>query len=171
MTLIFVGGAQRTGTTMLQSLLCQAPDTNPMIMEARYLFCLVRAYASAKRVWNIKTKDYFDNPENLPRFHSEFIVKFLKNTASRYDDVPHLVLKEPHLTLYFADLFELLPAARFVVMLRDPRDAIASMIEVGKKLDTEEKKNYLPKRDMAELSKYFKSFYGPISHTKNAIRR
>lgn len=168
MTSIFVGGAQRTGTSVLQSLLCQAPGTNPMIMEADYLLNLVRAYARAKRAWNIKSKDYFDNPENLRRFHSEFIVKFLKNTASRYNDVPHLVLKEPHLTLYFPDLFELLPAARFVVILRDPRDAISSMIEVGQELQAEGKKTFFQKRHMAELSKYFKSFYDPICNTKNA---
>ncbi len=167
MTTIFVGGAQRTGSTLLQSLLCQAPGTNPMIMEAAYLLSLVRVYADAKRVWETKTEDYFDDPDTLRQFHSDIIVRFLENTASRFDDAPHLVLKEPHLTMFFPDLFELLPAAKFVVIMRDPRDTIASMIEVSEKMDAEGTTKYFPNRDMAEMSKHFKSFYGPILNAKN----
>ena len=167
----FVGGAERTGTTVLQSLLCQAPGTNPMIMEVEYLRDLVRAYARAKSDWNSKTKDYFDSPDSLRRFHSKFTGEFLKNTASRYDDAQHLVLKEPRLTILFPDLFELLPAARFLIILRDPRDAIASMVEVGRRMQDEGKIFSFQKRDMAQLSAYFKSFYAPVLNTKDAELR
>ena len=171
MTSFFVGGAERTGTTVLQSLLCQAPGTNPMIMEAQYLRNLVWAYGRAKSKWESKTKDYFDTRDDLRRFHSEYIRKFLKNTASRYDDARHLVLKDPHLTKLFPELFELLPAARFLVILRDPRDAMASMVEVGRKMQDEGMTHVFQKRDMDQLSNYFISFYSRVLSTKDAPLR
>lgn len=171
MTSFFVGGAERAGTTVLQSLLCQAPGTNPMIMEVEYLTHLVKDYARAKSSWNSRTEDYFDSPDSLRRFHSEFIGKFLKITASRYDNARHLVLKHPGLTRRFPDLFELLPAARFIVILRDPRDAIASMVEVGRKEQDEGQMisgDIFQERSMPQLSNYFKGFYAPILNAKDA---
>jgi len=35
--LVFIGGFLRTGTTLLQTILCSSPQGNPMIGEARNL--------------------------------------------------------------------------------------------------------------------------------------
>ena len=39
-----------------------------------------------------------------------------------------IVQKQPVMTEYFPELLELIPASKFLVMVRDPRDAIASQI-------------------------------------------
>src|SRR3546814_15733803 len=57
----------------------------------------------------------------------------LQKTHQRSGRPAALVLKSPELATYFPHAAVLLPAARFVISVRDPKDTIASMIEVGEK--------------------------------------
>ena len=166
MTAIFVGGSQRSGTTLVQTILCASGATNPMIGEAKYFRQLVQAYAFGKRQFSGETRDYFKDLEELRVFHGGLIQRFLDHTLARFEGAKHLVLKEPHLTMLFPELVELLPAARFICVVRDPRDVIASMIEVGRKLDEkgiadDPMGRMFVRRDMRALSRHYLSFYLP----------
>lgn len=166
MTTVFVGGSQRSGTTLLQTILCASGATNPMIGEAKYFRQLVQAYVFGKRQFAGETRDYFTDVEELRAFHAGLLQGFLSHTLKRFAGARHLVLKEPHLTMLFPELGELLPAARFVCVVRDPRDVIASMVEVGKKLTAQgigddPMGRMFARRDMGALSRHYLSFYMP----------
>jgi 2-phosphoglycerate kinase len=48
-TIIFVGGAARSGTTLLQAILCSSPETNHLIPESVIFRTIVEAYMAVKR--------------------------------------------------------------------------------------------------------------------------
>ncbi len=176
MSWIFVGGSQRGGTTLLQTLLCQDAEANPLIQEAKYLRHLVAAYRFGKLQFQLETKDYFRDAENYLAFNRKLIRAFLDNTLSLFPGRKHLVLREPHLTMLFPELGELLPKARFLCVMRDPRDVIASMIEVGKKLkaqgkDTDAMARMFIGRDMTQLSQHVMSFYDPVFRSRDPALR
>jgi hypothetical protein len=172
MATVFVGGSQRSGTTLVQTILCRSSGANPMVGEVKYLRQMVQAYAFGKRMFGSETNDYFDNPEELRRFHGGLLESFLAHARARFKS-SHLVLKEPHLTMVFPELAELVPEARFVCVVRDPRDVIASMIEVGQKLAASGIKNEamadtFARRNMREMCKHYLSFYLPALRSASA---
>jgi hypothetical protein len=167
MSIIFVGGSQRSGTTMLQTILCQDQAANPLIQEAKYLRHLVGAYRFGKIHFDAETSDYFKDQAAYARFNAQLIRGFLRATRALFPGTQHLVLREPHLTMLFPDLAELLPQVKFICVVRDPRDAIASMVQVGEKLKKQGVKGdtmaeLFATRNMDRLSRHYLSFYAPV---------
>ena len=132
-TLIFVGGAPRTGTTLLQGLICTSPRTNDYIAECSYLTAFMEPYRRALDAWEAHTHDYFDNVEDMCGFHADVLRQVLSRFRRFLGSGEALVLKDPCLTASFYILAYLLPEARFAVMIRDPLDAVSSRLEVMEK--------------------------------------
>ncbi len=169
---IFIGGAPRTGTTLLNSLLCRDTTTNPLIAEASYLAYVISTYSRGKRVWRVEGDAYFDDLQDYANFSRPWLMAFLEKTARRYPQAQHLVLKSPELTKYFPDLFELVPQAQFLMAVRDPCDAIASLIEVGDKLkqtrDSPTLVKILDRGDVKALAQFFCDYYRPCQRYDNS---
>ena len=161
MATIFVGGCQRTGTSAVQQLLCQLPEANPYLYEASFLRMQVTCYAEAKTTFDGNHACYFGGLENLKQFQGGVIQAFLDHAKRVLGGCEHLVLKEPHLTILWPHLYELMPDARFLLMMRDPRDVIASMIQVGERQKSAGQDYLFARRDIRELCQHFVSFYGP----------
>jgi len=161
MGIFFVGGSQRSGTTVFQELLCQDPATNPMVREVSYLHRLVEAYRFGEEEFDNDTCSYFDDLTSLRRFNAELVERFIDHVSRRFNPASHLILKHPELTPYFPDLHELLPEAHILLIVRDPRDIIASMIEVGSKLKQAGVEHIFQGRNMSQLCHYVYSFYLP----------
>lgn len=165
MSVVFVGGCQRTGTSMLHTLLCQDDSVNPPINEAKYLQTLVLAYHIGLADFEAKTRDYFGDRDAFRRFHGGVVGQFLERVRSRFPGRDHLCLKEPHLTMLFPDVATLVPEARFVCIVRDPRDVIASMIRVGERLHATGVDDAMGRvflsRDIESMVAYLHSFYAP----------
>jgi len=137
MARFFVGGYLRSGTTLLQSILCNSPDCNPMIGEAVFLRGIVEAYRRSLTMFDLHAKYYFDDTEQLRHLCAGYTEDFLARTEKRLANPKHLVLKHPQLTPHFPWLHLLAPESRFIVIVRDPRDTIASAVSAMKKGATE----------------------------------
>ncbi|APZ93679.1 sulfotransferase family protein [Fuerstiella marisgermanici] len=168
MTYIFVGGSQRSGTSIAQQMLCQLPAANPYLHEASFLRSLVQCYVDARTNYDRNEHCYFDSVQELRNFQSGVVHAFLEGLTQRLSKPLHLILKEPHLTILWPFLFELVPEAKFLLMVRDPRDVIASMITVGEKLKRLGQQYLFVDRDIPSLCAHFLSFYQPAFAVKSS---
>ena len=166
MTCFYVGGSQRSGTTLLQTILCQDGSTNPLIHEAKYFRHLVAAYRFGKRAFKGETCDYFRDLEDYRAFNARLFSETLAKFAGMFPQAQHLVLREPHITMLFPELHELLPESRFLCTVRDPRDVVASMIRVGERLagkgiHDDAMAKLFNSRNIPAIAAHYLSFYGP----------
>lgn len=168
MAVLFVGGSQRTGTSIAQQMLCQLPSANPYIYEANYLRQLVQCYADARDNFGSSHESYFTDVQSLRGFNSGVVLAFLEQTKQRLGGCEHLILKEPHLTMLWPALAELVPDAKFVLMIRDPRDVIASMVQVGEKQQRLGQNYIFAARNIPQMCRHFLSFYGPALNYQDA---
>ncbi|HAJ76524.1 MAG TPA: hypothetical protein DCM64_08710 [Gammaproteobacteria bacterium] len=67
----------------------------------------------------------------------------------------------------FPYVIELIPTCKFVIVVRDPRDIITSMIEVGKRKQELGEQHFFQKRDIKHLCEYIKFFYAPVFSSAN----
>lgn len=128
--LVLVGGAPRAGTTMLEALVCSGDGVNNIIAECSYFSQLIAAYDQGRRSFGNHTKYYFDSLDEFRDYNRGIVSGFLERTAARLGHPAILALKDPMLTARFALVAELLPATKFVIISRDPRDAVASRVRV-----------------------------------------
>jgi len=161
MKFLFVGGSQRSGTTVLQKFLCMDSQTTPKLAEASYLRLLLQAYQQGKYDFEHDTGSYFVTPEDFRHFHAGLIYSFLQRTLAQYPSARTLVLKEPHLTQLFIELAELVPDSKLILIMRDPRDILASMIDVGLRMKKLGQSHFFQQRNIEQLSQHIKSFYAP----------
>jgi len=128
MGLYFVGGYLRSGTTMLQTILCASQECNPMIGEAIFLRGILESYCRCLGMFDMHSKYYFSDKEDLRRLCEKHVRDFIKKTSDRYNRPRHIVLKHPQLTLLFPFLHDLVQEAKFIIVVRDPRDTVASAV-------------------------------------------
>ena len=167
MTHIFVGGSQRSGTNLMQTILCQDAAANRMIHESQYLTRILAIYAWSKSQIGENTADYFGDLEGLNRFHRDLINNLLANVWQLQDRPEHLVLKQPELTGFFPDLFDLIEDCLFVCMVRDPRDTIASMRVVAEKMRASNQPDHVfACRDIEAMCQHYISYYVPVFSRK-----
>ena len=153
---IFIGGAPRTGTTLLKGILCNDNETFPVIRECTYLRYLISAYSQGKFLWDYHTYDYFDSKEDFQNFHREIIDKYFNHVYSRFGQNKVMVQKHPGLAIHFPDLDELYPdECLFILMIRDPRDAIASFLKINRD------KGYTVK---SSLDAYMEPYYNSMNY-------
>ncbi|MEB3342331.1 sulfotransferase [Okeania sp.] len=163
MTYFFIGGCPRSGTTLLQNIICSDSKVNPLIGEIGYLYHLVNAYSTGKIDFESQTKYYFSNLTELRNFSSELVNKFLKHIQNRYTDATHIVLRYPLIGELFPEIYELVEDVKFILIIRDPRDTIASLINVGNKMATLGETRHLTpmftERKLSEFLEFYRRAY------------
>jgi len=134
LTYILVGGVARSGTTLLYGALCSGKQTNPALFETHLVPALLRAYRQTRhRFENSDEGQFFTDLAALESYFRRIIVDFLEPVRVRYGSPPHLVIKSIVLTPQCLAALDLLDDCKVVISVRDPRDVIASQLEVAAK--------------------------------------
>jgi hypothetical protein len=170
--LILIAGAMRSGTSLLQHVLCSSPAANPFVHGCRYLTSQIAIYAQYAGTDRLYVKDYLGGPEGHFEFSKGIVDRLLAETHDRLGRPQHLVLKNPELSGYLPQAAALLPQARFVISVRDPKDTIASMIGVGDKHRKTGVTSFLASagRDIDRLSASYRKFYTPVLQALEQVR-
>lgn len=129
MQLIFIGGAQRSGTTLLQTLLANALDA-PILPEAHILCDLLASYKRARETAK-KTHFYYATDEDLLSFFRFCANRHIADLTKLVGAPSVLVLKDPNFIQFEAEATAIFPDAIRIVCLRDPRDITASFLRIG----------------------------------------
>ena len=132
MSLIFVTGGRRTGTTLLAGVLCADTGANPLIGEAKIITKLMEVllWARDPTVFNDFNRYTFADEDDLTGYFAAMIDDYVERTRILQGNPEHIVLKSPEYCLVLEDLVRAAPDARIVISVRDPRDQITSELEV-----------------------------------------
>lgn len=131
--LIIVTGPPRSGTTWLNRELCNFNSTFNLLPECTFLtkqvelFNHILNYSDPERF-----KSYFYNKENIINYYKELVIKMLALVVeiNKKQGDETLILKDPELSLYLDDIKSLFPTHKLILLIRDPRDVLASMKNV-----------------------------------------
>jgi len=128
---IFVGGAARSGTTLIQNMLDSHPDICGL-PEFLHLPDIMSVRKTLRHSIDRKYIDSICSYEDVDRHIGSFIESLLYPLAEQYGR-RFVSEKTPNNVLVFPDLISLFPEARFIHVVRDPRAIIASLLQVGKR--------------------------------------
>lgn len=161
----FVGGCMRTGTTLLQRMLCASPETGGFTSEVQYLMALLDLFERWGKAFETRMAPFFGSRDAYEAHCRRTVTDFVE-AARLTQGRPRLtVLKRPELSWHFPRLAHWFPKALFLVTVRDPRDTIASIMEVGAKHARSGQASRLAQmgRDMGQLSDFFLSYYARLN--------
>lgn len=128
--LVFVCGTRRSGTTLVNHALAQAAGA-PTLAEAQPLTHLLQGFAFGSREFERMTRDFFPSRERWHAFRADTARAFVAQAWATAGRPATLVLKNPELSLHLEALLDPFPDARVVACARDPRDQVASEVEVN----------------------------------------
>jgi hypothetical protein len=128
---IFVGGAARSGTTLVQNMLDSHPDIYgaPEFLHIPDIISLRKKLRhSIDQKWIDLICSYEDVDRHICSLIESFLYPLAEQSGRRF-----VSEKTPNNILVFPELISLFPGARFIHVVRDPRAIIASMLQVGKR--------------------------------------
>ncbi len=151
MQVVLIGGAQRSGTTLLQTLLANALAA-PVLSEAHILCDLLAAYKRAKSTPR-KTQYYYKTDGDLLAFFQDCAKRHIADLTRNVGGASALVLKDPNLIQVDAEAVAVLPGAIRIACLRDPRDIAASFLRIGHREQPEGAPGKYRRRDIDFIGK------------------
>lgn len=162
--LIVVAGCMRSGTTLLQRLLCTSADTGPALPADRWLADQLRLAERYARRDSLFVEEQFGGVAPFESFSRDIVERYLRQVWEATDRPSALVVKGAELTGALPILARWFPDARFVVSVRDPRDTVASMLRVGQRQRRFRLRSVVAEsgRDMIRLSAVYRGAYLPL---------
>jgi protein-tyrosine sulfotransferase len=127
--LVFVGGAPRSGTTLLQHVL----DSHPDVFGGPEFDCvptLIETWRQVKASLECGRITVFCCREQIDAAFARLIEDLLLPAADAAG-ARLLSEKTPLNALYFAELLAMMPRCRAIHVVRDPRAVVASLLNVG----------------------------------------
>lgn len=130
--LIFVGGCPRSGTTLVQRVL----DCHPQIYggpEFVFVPRIVNLFQDMQGTIRLGAglDAILDEEDLVHAFRSLLVALLLPKLQT--EEVSYLSEKTPNNALAFPWMEECVPEARKILVVRDPRDVVSSMLEVGRR--------------------------------------
>jgi hypothetical protein len=128
---IFVGGAPRSGTTLVQNMLDSHPDIlgGPEFMHLPDIIQLRNRLHNSIKEGRI---DIYCSDSDVDKQIRFMIENLLLPIKKKYGG-KIVSEKTPGNVIVFSELLELFPESRFIHVVRDPRAIVASMLQVGKR--------------------------------------
>jgi len=164
--LILIGGAQRSGTTLLQTLLANALSTQ-LLPEAHILCDLLAALRRA-RMTAKKTRYFYPQDGDLLAFFRDCAQRHVSDIAKQAGGGSVLVLKDPNFIQVDAEAAAVFPDAIRVVTVRDPRDIAASFLRIGQREPQTGEAGKYRRRDIHFIGKKISISYAPLLPSGNA---
>ena len=118
--MIWISGPPRSGTTMLNLMI----SGDKYLPECTIITEFLRLYSLCKNDPDPRYKTFMGGDGVLEKTFAE-ILKFAMRGVAK-----DAVLKDPNLCLYLPEWQEFFPQDRMVIIIRDPRDAVGSMLAV-----------------------------------------
>jgi hypothetical protein len=118
--IVFVGGAPRSGTTVVHALICTSHAVGDYNPEISFFRGFVTAYRLGRLSWDGHTNAFFDAPDDFRALVREACDLAIRRFWDVLGRPAILALKDPLLTPLFPELQQLYPEALFVAVTRDP---------------------------------------------------
>lgn len=130
-TILFVGGAPRSGTTVLHQLLCTSEKTNAYHPEISFVLPIIEAYTRGLSNWDNHTKTFFAVPEHFRMHIANHVEGSMQHISRVFKNPQVLTVKNPNMTPFFPTIRELLrERAKFVCSIRHPYTIVRSQQKV-----------------------------------------
>ena len=129
--IIFLGGSPRSGTTLVQNML----DSHPDILGGPEFLHIPDIIQLRNKLQGSVSKGWIDlicSAEKVDEEIRALLTNMLIPFADRHDS-KLISEKTPENVLVFSKLVKLFPQSKFLLVVRDPRAIIASMLQVGQK--------------------------------------
>lgn len=135
--LIFIVGAPRSGTTWLQSMLASSSKVSTGAETEFFTYYIKKLYESWRkqkdldslRARGITGLPFYFSEEEFDEYVREFVSSVMKKLKGKHEI---FVEKTPSHALVVDTIHKSLPEAKFINIVRDGRDVVASIIAAGR---------------------------------------
>lgn len=170
---IWVCGAQRSGTTLVQTILANALSSS-LLPEAHILCATVQTCFDALANWNKNSAFYRDEADCVAQFRTMFQSQ-VQQLCDLMGRPQFLVLKDPNFVRYLPILPDLVDSsAAIVAVVRDPRDIAASFVKIGQRQIAAGETSKYTKRDIGficgKINDSCRQLLGPLPARTRVVR-
>lgn len=126
---IFIGGAGRSGTTLLRVIL----DSHPNIAcgpEMKAIPGIIESWKQTSQMYAGYLKAWHVDPKDVDRLYRDLILGLFE-PMKRETGKPRVAEKSPNNAMAFGPLHVLFPESPIIHVVRDPFDTIASLLSMN----------------------------------------
>lgn len=160
MRFIFIGGCGRSGTTMLQKILCSHSNIEGG-PEFDFSGDMAALYKKMSSNFQLKRHEYFYNNKELKENFQKFMFSFFTKLKTNNSSLKFISEKTPTNINNVENLLDLFPDAYYLNIIRDGRDVYVSHKEVAER--------YVKAKEKINLTAF--SVYGVSERWNNSIYR
>lgn len=128
---VIISGAPRTGTHMVNAIVCTSKTVQPLLTEASAFIAMIeRCRGIMKRSLKVHPGNYFTDTDEIDRLSAKMLDQFTYYLFRRYKE-KIVVLRGPMISRFGDLLTNVIPYCRpdyrFILLVRDPRDIFCSL--------------------------------------------